>query len=314
MDERLGRLQVVGLLLGFLGVALVVSNRLTTEGLSPLTLGLTTMALLAITAGTLYQKRFCPEFDLRTGPGRAVRRRRFVVTLPFALAFESFRFDWTPQLVGALAWSVLVLTGGGISLLFLMLRRGAAAQVTSYFYLVPGITALMAWLMFGETLERGRGHRDGGRGARCGARDPALLTTIWERRATLTSRAAPFPGQRPSDRGGAMIAEAMYFLAAACGGTGGALFGVKVVDALRDACDRRRRDRKAPTRSASDRGSAAPAQPDGERAEHRPDDHRPRAAAARRASRRVRPATRTSSGSVTSYSTAMRSPAASPRG
>jgi drug/metabolite transporter (DMT)-like permease len=62
------------------------------------------------------------------------------------------RFDWTPQLVGALVWSVLVLTGGGISLLFLMLRRGAAAQVTSYFYLVPGITALMAFAMFGETL------------------------------------------------------------------------------------------------------------------------------------------------------------------
>src|SRR5690606_24606113 len=58
----------------------------------------------------------------------------------------------TPQLVGALAWSVLVLTGGGISLLFLMLRRGAAAQVTSYFYLVPGLTALMAFAMFGEAL------------------------------------------------------------------------------------------------------------------------------------------------------------------
>jgi drug/metabolite transporter (DMT)-like permease len=148
---RLGRRQVAGLMLGFAGVALVVSNRLTTEGLSPLTLGLTVMALLAITTGTLYQKRFCPEFDLRTG-----QVVQFVaaglVTLPFALAFESFRFDWTPQLAGALAWSVLVLTGGGISLLFLMLRRGAAAQVTSYFYLVPGLTALMAFAMFGESL------------------------------------------------------------------------------------------------------------------------------------------------------------------
>ena len=151
VHERLTRLQVVGLLLGFLGVTLVVSNRLTTEGLSLLTLGLTTMALFAITAGTLYQKRFCPVFDLRTG--QVVQfTASILVTLPFALAFESFRFDWTPQLVGALAWSVLVLTGGGISLLFLMLRRGAAAKVTSYFYLVPGITALMAWLMFGETL------------------------------------------------------------------------------------------------------------------------------------------------------------------
>lgn len=151
LGERPGRRQVAGLLLGFAGVALVVSNRLTTEGLSPLTLGLTIVALLAITTGTLYQKRFCPQFDLRTG--QVVQfAASIVVTAPFALAFESFRFDWTPQLVGALVWSVLVLTGGGISLLFLMLRRGAAAQVTSYFYLVPGITALMAFAMFGETL------------------------------------------------------------------------------------------------------------------------------------------------------------------
>jgi len=151
MGERLGRAQVVGLVLGFLGVALVVSNRLTTEGLSLLTLGLTTMALLTITVGTLYQKRFCPQFDLRTG--QVVQfAAAIAVTLPFALVFESFRFDWSAELVGALAWSVLVLTGGGISLLFLMLRRGAAAQVTSYFYLVPGITALMALVMFGEKL------------------------------------------------------------------------------------------------------------------------------------------------------------------
>lgn len=151
LGERLGGRQVVGLLLGFAGVALVVSTKLTTAGLTPLTLGLTTMALLAITAGTLYQKRFCPVFDLRTG--QVVQFvASILVTLPFALAFESFRFEWTPQLAGALAWSVLVLTGDGISLLFLMLRRGAAAQVTSYFYLVPGITALMALVMFGETL------------------------------------------------------------------------------------------------------------------------------------------------------------------
>jgi Permeases of the drug/metabolite transporter (DMT) superfamily len=148
---RLGRMQVFGLVLGFAGVALVVSSKLTTDGLSPLTLGLTTMALLTITAGTLYQKQFCPDFDLRTG--QVVQfAAAFAVTLPFAFAFESFRIDWTPQVIGALAWSVLVLTGGGISLLFLMLRRGAAAQVTSYFYLVPGITALLAFVMFREQL------------------------------------------------------------------------------------------------------------------------------------------------------------------
>lgn len=151
LGVRLGRVQVAGLLLGFAGVALVVSSRLTGRGLTPLTLGLTVLALLTITTGTLYQKRFCPKFDLRTG--QVVQfTASIAVTLPFALVFESFRLDWTPQLIGALAWSVLVLTGGGISLLFLMLRRGAAAQVTSYFYLVPGITAVLALALFGETL------------------------------------------------------------------------------------------------------------------------------------------------------------------
>nr|WP_239028951.1 DMT family transporter [Pseudonocardia acidicola] len=151
LGERMGLRRGAGLVLGFLGVTLVVSSKLTTTGLSWLTLGLTTLALLAITAGTLYQKHFCPDFDLRTGQvvqfGASI-----VVTLPFVLAFESFRIAWTPQLIGSLAFSVLVLTGGGLSLLFLMLRRAAASQVTSYFYLVPGLAALMAWLMFGETL------------------------------------------------------------------------------------------------------------------------------------------------------------------
>ncbi|MFC5992598.1 DMT family transporter [Pseudonocardia hispaniensis] len=151
LGERLGARRVIGLVLGFLGVALVVSAKLTTSGLSVLTVGLTTLALVAITAGTLYQKRFCPEFDLRTG--QVVQfTASIAVTAPFVVAFESFRVTWTPQLAGALAWSILVLTGGGISLLFLMLRRGAATQVTSYFYLVPGITALMAFGLFGERL------------------------------------------------------------------------------------------------------------------------------------------------------------------
>ncbi len=151
LGQRLGRVQVLGLLLGFAGVVLVVAGKLSTVGITPFTLGLTVLALLTITGGTLYQKQFCPEFDLRTG--QVVQFvASIVVTLPFLLAFSAFRLDWTPQLLGALAWSVLVLTGGGISLLFLMLRRGAASQVTSYFYLVPGITALLAFLMFGESL------------------------------------------------------------------------------------------------------------------------------------------------------------------
>ena len=149
--EAMGLRRAAGLLLGFLGVTLVVATKLTTTGISVATVALAVGALLGITAGTLYQKRFCPDFDLRTG--QVVQFvAAIAVTLPFAAATESFHVQWNVQVAGALAWSVLVLTGGGISLLFLMLRRGAASQVTTYFYLVPGITALMAFAMFGEAL------------------------------------------------------------------------------------------------------------------------------------------------------------------
>lgn len=151
LGERLGRPALAGLVLGFLGVLLVVSDQLTVEGVTWASLALIVTALFAITLGTLYQQRFCGHFDLRTG--QVVQFvASLLVTLPLVATFESFAVTWNAQVVGALAWSVLVLTGGGISLLFLMLRRGAASQVTSYFYLVPGITALMAWLMFGESL------------------------------------------------------------------------------------------------------------------------------------------------------------------
>lgn len=143
--------QWTGLALGFAGVGLVVSSKLGGAGMGWAPVALAVMALLAITAATLYQKRFIPHFDLRTG--QVVQfGASAVVTLPFALAFESFHIEWNAQVVAALLWSILVLSGGGISLLFMMIRHGAATEVTSYLYLVPAVTAVMAWAMFGERL------------------------------------------------------------------------------------------------------------------------------------------------------------------
>jgi drug/metabolite transporter (DMT)-like permease len=142
----------LGIALGLLGVGLVVVHKLG-AALPPGAVLLCVAALLGITLGTLYQKRFVPNFDLRTG-----QVIQFVaslaVTLPLAWQFESLQVRWTAPLLGALAWSVLVLTAGGISLMFYMLRRGSATAVTSVFYLVPGVTALMAWALFDEPLTR----------------------------------------------------------------------------------------------------------------------------------------------------------------
>jgi drug/metabolite transporter (DMT)-like permease len=103
-----------------------------------------------MTVGTLYQKRHVVSGDVRTG--NAVQlMAAFVVTAPLAL-LEPGGFDLHAELIGAMAWSVLVLTLGGSSLLMWLIQRGAATRVTSLLYLVPPCTALMAWLLFREPL------------------------------------------------------------------------------------------------------------------------------------------------------------------
>ena len=106
--------------------------------------------MLSITAGTLYQKRFLAPCDVRTA-NLVQLCAAFVVTLPLAL-LETEAMRWNGQLVGAMAWSVLALTLGGSSLLYLLIQRGAATAVTSLLYLVPPCTAVMAWLLFAEPI------------------------------------------------------------------------------------------------------------------------------------------------------------------
>jgi drug/metabolite transporter (DMT)-like permease len=151
VHERVNPRQWLGIALGFAGVLLVVWHKITSTGLAWLPVLLCVFSLLSMTAATLYQKRFVPSFDLRTG--QVVQFvASIVATLPFVLLFDSFYIVWNVHSIAAMAWSILVLTGGGISLMFLMLREGKATTVTSYMYLVPAVTALMAWLMFDERL------------------------------------------------------------------------------------------------------------------------------------------------------------------
>lgn len=151
LGERVGVRHWVGITLGLLGVALVVANKISLSGLSGASIALCVLALLCITGGTLYQKRFCPTFDLRTG-ALLQYAASFVVTLPFALILEDGHIDWTAQMFFALGWAVIGLSFGAIFLLFVLIRRGAATRVVSLFYLTPPTTAVMAWLLFHETL------------------------------------------------------------------------------------------------------------------------------------------------------------------
>ena len=129
---------------------LVVGHKLGLGEVTPANLSLSIFALLAITAGTLYQKRFVAPCDVRTA--NAVQlAAALVVTAPLAW-LEDGAWQPHPELLGAMAWSVLALTLGGSSLLYMLIQRGAATRVASLMYLVPPCTAVMAWLLFGEAL------------------------------------------------------------------------------------------------------------------------------------------------------------------
>ena len=151
---QVSRRQWLGLVLGFAGLMMVVSRKLgagsPTDHVDVLNLSLIIAALMSITIGTLYQKRHVAACDVRSANvvqlGAAL-----VVTLPMAL-LESESMAWGGELVGAMAWSVLALTLGGSSLLYLLIQRGAATAVTSLLYMVPPCTAIMAWVLFDEPI------------------------------------------------------------------------------------------------------------------------------------------------------------------
>lgn len=150
LGETVLRRQWIGLILGLLGVGLVVFGKLGTgfgvDALLP-----AVVALLGITAGTLYQKRHCAAFDWRTGAVAQFLPTALVTGL-LAATTEHFRLDWAPELMFALAWLVLVLSVGAISLLNWLIRHSDAVNVASLFYLVPPCTAGLAWLLFGDVF------------------------------------------------------------------------------------------------------------------------------------------------------------------
>ena len=154
MSHRGGQVthrQWSGLWLGFAGLLLVLMRKLVESfEVTPFTLSMAVLALLSITTGTLYQKRHVQPCDVRSANCVQLMAAGWV-SLPFAW-FESDPVRWHPDLFGAMAWSVLGLTLGGSSLLYMLIQRGAAASVSSLMYLVPPTTAIMAWFLFDEPL------------------------------------------------------------------------------------------------------------------------------------------------------------------
>lgn len=156
LGETLRLRHWIGLALGFTGALLICAPGLRDavaggQGITPATLTAVILALLGITAGTLYQKRFATGADLLAG---TIWQYVGAVALigSGAFLFETREIHWTPKFVFALSWLVLVLSIGAITLLMLLIRQNAVASVSGLFFLVPAVTSLIAWFMFGETL------------------------------------------------------------------------------------------------------------------------------------------------------------------
>ncbi len=151
LHEKLNARQWAGMALGLAGVVLVVMSKFTFGNVNAPALGCAGIALAGITFGTLYQKRHCSHMDLRTGGVIQFSATGFAMMIG-AFAFETRIVQWNGEFLFALFWLAGVLSLGAISLLYLMIRRGAASKVASLFFLTPSVTAVLAFLLFGETL------------------------------------------------------------------------------------------------------------------------------------------------------------------
>lgn len=152
MGETVTRLQWLGLALGLVGVMLVLHDRGIVLAGTPLGWAASVASLFGITLGTLYQKRYCGKVDWRTG--NLVQYTAAGAWFgALAFAFETRAVHWTGELVFALAWLVVVMSIAAVALMYWLIRRSAATGFASLFYLVPAVTALLAYLLFGEKLD-----------------------------------------------------------------------------------------------------------------------------------------------------------------
>ena len=151
LGEKISARQWTGLLLGFAGVAMVVGDDLAFDGGKGAGVIVSIIALCGITLGTLYQKRHGGEMDLRTGSAIQFAAGAGAM-LMMTLILEEGRIDWTGEFIFAIIWLIFVLSIGAMSLLYLLIRQGAASQVASLFYLVPPVVAIESYMLFDETM------------------------------------------------------------------------------------------------------------------------------------------------------------------
>lgn len=151
LGEKVYGRQWVGFFLGLAGLVLVLGDKITFAGGNSYGIALSLFALVGMTVGTLYQKRYCGNMDLRSGAVIQFGASTLAMAL-LAPMLETMRVQWSGRFIFAMVWLVLILSLGAITLLNILIRRGEASRVASLFYLVPPVTSLFAFFIFGEKL------------------------------------------------------------------------------------------------------------------------------------------------------------------
>ena len=150
LSERLSKKTWLGFILGFVGISLIVWHQAGDTG-GWVGISSCIAGLVAVTTATLYQKRFATSIDLRVGSAIQFAAAAVLMWV-FAISSETMVVDWTGEAIFAMAWLVLVLSIGAVTLLYILIRQGAAYKVASLFYLVPPVVAVEMYFLFGETL------------------------------------------------------------------------------------------------------------------------------------------------------------------
>jgi len=153
LKESVSLQQWLGFILGLIGVALVVGERVSFSHTYLVAVLMSVLGLIGLTAGNLYQKRFCAHMNIFTG-GIIQSGVSAVVCFILGVLFEPLQIIWTGKFIFALFWMSVVVSIGALSLLYILLRRGKANKVASIFYLVPVVTAVVAYFVFGSTLDK----------------------------------------------------------------------------------------------------------------------------------------------------------------
>ncbi|MEL0300266.1 MAG: DMT family transporter [Flavobacteriaceae bacterium] len=151
LGEKVTKIGWIGLVLGFVGLSLVVSEKVNVEGTQGLGVIFCVVGLFGITIGTLYQKKYCGAVDTRAAV-LVQNVASLALILPLAFLFETRVVIWEGEFWFALLWSSIGLSVVAIALYFVLVQRGAAVKVTSMIYLSPPTTAIMGWAVFGETM------------------------------------------------------------------------------------------------------------------------------------------------------------------